>query len=132
MEPESFFHVALKTDDLAASTDFYVEGFDGEVVDRGEASEGEGATAVDYVALAVADKRIYLFDRAPYEATGAVESMPTGFLHFGFVVADAGRAFEELVADGAGAVMAPATFGELTIAFLEAPDGVIVELLEHR
>jgi catechol 2,3-dioxygenase-like lactoylglutathione lyase family enzyme len=42
MEPESFFHVAVKTDDLAASEAFYREQFGGQVVDRGEAAGGSG------------------------------------------------------------------------------------------
>ena len=131
MRPESFFHVALKVEDLETSTDFYVEQFDAEVVERGDADDGEGATAVDHVALSVADKRVYLFDRAPYEAAGLLEDVPTGFLHFGFVVDDVAAASEELAAAGADFVMEPTAFGDLEIAFLADPDGVRIELLEH-
>lgn len=65
MEPESFFHVAVKTADLDASEAFYVDHFDGSVVDRGDAADGAGATAVNHVALEVADKLVYLFDESP-------------------------------------------------------------------
>jgi catechol 2,3-dioxygenase-like lactoylglutathione lyase family enzyme len=40
MEIGSFFHVAVKTDDLAASEAFYRERFGGEVVGRGNATRG--------------------------------------------------------------------------------------------
>jgi len=131
MQPESFFHVAIKTDDLDASESFYRTHFDAAVVERGSAADGEGATAVNHVTLDVADKLVYLFDRAPYEAAGHVESVPTGFLHYGFVVPDVDAAHEELTGDSVEFVMAPTTFGDLRIAFLTDPDGVRVELIEH-
>ncbi|NHN59413.1 MULTISPECIES: VOC family protein [Halorussus] len=131
MEPESFFHVAVKTDDLDASEAFYREHFDAEVVERGSADDGEGATAVDHVALDVADRLVYLFGEAPYEAAGLVDSVPTGFLHFGYVVADVDAAHERLTAAGVEFVMEPTTFGDLKIAFLTDPTGVRIELIEH-
>jgi predicted enzyme related to lactoylglutathione lyase len=131
MQPESFFHVALKVDDLEGSTAFYVEQFDAEVVERGRAEEGEGATAVNHVALSVADKLVYLFDCAPYEAAGLVDSVPTGFLHFGFVVEDVAVAREEITDAGAEVVMEPTEFGDLKVCFLTDPAGVRVELIEH-
>jgi catechol 2,3-dioxygenase-like lactoylglutathione lyase family enzyme len=131
MTPESFFHVAIKTDDLEASEAFYREQFDGEVIERGCAADGEGATAVNHVALDVADKLVYLFDEAPYEAAGLVDSVPTGFLHFGYVVPDVEAAFERQSAAGVEFVMEPTTFGDLRIAFLTDPSGVRVELIER-
>lgn len=131
MDPESLFHVAVKTDDLDASERFYREHFDAEVVERGDAESGEGATAVDHVALSVADKLVYLFDRAPYEAAGLVDSVPVGFLHFGYVVPDVDAAHGQLVDAGVEFVMEPKTFGDLKIAFLESPSGVRIELIEH-
>jgi len=49
MEPESFFHVAIKTDDLDASEAFYRNHFIGDVIERGDATDGEAATAVNHV-----------------------------------------------------------------------------------
>jgi catechol 2,3-dioxygenase-like lactoylglutathione lyase family enzyme len=132
MELESYFHVAIKTEDLDESEAFYRDQLGGEVVDRGSAADGEGATAVDHVALEVADKLIYLFDRAPYEATGAVEEVPPGVLHFGYVVPDVPAACEELREAGVEFVMEPETFGDLRIAFFRDPGGVRIELIEHR
>lgn len=130
MQPDSFFHVALKVEDVDESLAFYREYFDADLLERGHASDGEGATAVDHAALEIADKRVYLFDRAPYEAAGAVESVPMGILHFGYVVDDVERACEELAED-VEFVMEPTTFGDLEIAFFADPNGVRIELIEH-
>lgn len=132
MDPESFFHVAIKTTDLDTSEAFYRNHFGGNVVDRGDAAEGDGATAVNHVALELADKLLYLFDEAPYEAAGLVEDIPPGFLHYGFVVSDVDVAHDELCNSGVEFVMDPTTFGDLRIAFMADPDGVRVELIEHR
>lgn len=131
MDPESFFHVAIKVDDVDAGVEFYREYFNAEVLERGDPSDGEGATAVTHAALAIADKRVYLFDKAPYEAAGLIEEVPTGFLHFGFVVDDAEAAYEELKAAGIEFIMEPTVFGDLKIAFLLGPADVRIELLEH-
>lgn len=131
MEPDSFFHVAIKTDDLDASESFYRDHFDGEVIERGDAADGSGATAVNHVTLDIADKLVYLFDEAPYEAAGLVDSVPTGFLHFGYVVPDVDAAHEELAGAGVDFVMEPTVFGDLKIAFCTDPSGVRVELIEH-
>jgi catechol 2,3-dioxygenase-like lactoylglutathione lyase family enzyme len=132
MTPESFFHVALKIADLDRSESFYRRHFGGEVVDRGDATDGDGATAVNHITLDIADKLLYLFDEAPYEAAGLVEDVPPGFLHYGFVVPDVDAAHDELHGSGVEFLMNPTTFGDLRIAFLRDPDGVRVELIEHR
>jgi predicted enzyme related to lactoylglutathione lyase len=126
MEPERFFHVAVKTDDLEESVAFYRELFDGAVVDESAPDE-----EVQYAALEVADKRVYVFERTPYEAEDLVDDLPTGFLHFGFVVPDVDAAVEELIDAGAELLMDPATFGDLRIAFVYDPSGTRVELLEE-
>lgn len=131
MDPESFFHVAIKTDDLGASETFYRDHFDAAVVERGDAADGEGATAVNHVTLDIADKLVYLFDEAPYEAAGLVGSVPTGFLHFGYVVPDVDAASDDLAAAGVEFVMEPTEFGDLKIAFCLDPDDVRIELIEH-
>lgn len=131
MDPESFFHVAIKAEDLDTSESFYRDHFDGEVVERGDAADGAGATAVSHVTLDVADKLVYIFDEAPYEAAGLVESVPTGFLHFGYVVPDVESAHSELATAGVDFVMEPTGFGDLKIAFCTDPSGVRVELIEH-
>ena len=132
MRPDSFFHVALKVDDIDECVAFYREHLDAELLERGHAESGEGATAVDHVALSVADKRVYFFDRAPYEAAGLVDDVPPGFLHFGFVVPDVERAHRDLAAAGVDFVMEPTVFGDLNVAFFTDPAGARIELIEHR
>jgi catechol 2,3-dioxygenase-like lactoylglutathione lyase family enzyme len=129
MHPESFFHVALKVDDVEASIAFYRDHLGGDVFDRGDA--GQGPEDIEYAALEVADKRVYLFDEAPYEAAGLVDPLPTGFLHYGFVVEDVESASGDLLDAGVEFVMEPTTFGDLKVAFFYDPDGVRVELIEH-
>lgn len=131
MTPESFFHVAIKVDDVDEALAFYRQHFDAKLLERGHADDGEGATAVNHVAVEIADKRVYLFDRAPYEAAGLVDDVPTGFLHFGFVVEDIEAAYEHLTAAGVEFIMEPSVFGDLKIAFFPDPAGVRIELLEH-
>ena len=130
VHPESFFHVAVKTAALDASETFYREHFDAEVVDRGDAADGQGATAVNHVTLDVADNLVYLFDQAPYEAAGLTDGLPPGFLHFGYVVADVDAAAADLAADGIPFVMEPTDFGPLRVAFFRSPGGVRIELIE--
>lgn len=132
MNPESFFHVAFKVPDIADCLAFYRDHFDAELLDQGDASDGTGATAVDYVALDIADKRLYLFDRAPYEAAGLVEELPFGFLHFGFVVDDVDAAYGNLSGASVASIMEPTVFGDLKVAFVTDPAGNRVELIEHR
>lgn len=131
MELESFFHVAIKVDDLGACQEFYQKLFGAELIERGYADEREGATAVNHVVLSIADKRVYLFDQAPYEAAGLVDEVPPGFLHFGFVVDDVETAYEHVASAGIEFIMEPSVFGELKIAFFTDPTGVRIELLEH-
>lgn len=131
MEPESFFHVALKVEDIDECVAFYREYFDAELLERGYADTGTGATAVNHAALEVGDKRVYLFDRAPYEAAGLSDEIPPGFLHFGFVVDDIEAAYQELTATGIEFIMEPSVFGDLKIAFFTDPADVRIELLEH-
>lgn len=131
MEPDSFFHVALKVEDIEECATFYREQMGAELLERGRADTGTGATAVNHVALAVADKRVYLFDQAPYEAAGLVDEVPPGFLHFGFVVDDVEESHQELETAGIEFLMEPTVFGDLKIAFFTDPAGTRIELIEH-
>lgn len=143
MTPTEFYHVAMKVEDVDETVEFYRDQFGAELVDRGHPHDGDAgsdgsttgngdATAVEYAAMDVADKRLYAFDRAPYEAAGLVEDLPTGLLHFGFVVDDVDLAHREMAATGVEFVMEPTDFGGLRIAFLADPSGSWVELVEHR
>lgn len=121
---ESFYHVAVKVPDVDAAVDFYRRHLDGELADRGE---GDG---FEYASLAVADRHLYLFDRAPYEAAGLVEGLPHGLLHFGYVVDDLTAATRELEADGVALLMEPTPFDGTRMAFFIDPAGTRIELFE--
>lgn len=128
--PDSFFHVALKVPDVTEAVAFYREHLDGDLLEHEQPGDDAPPQAVEHAALRVGDKRLYVFDRAPYEAAGLTEELPHGFLHFGYVVEDV----EAACADLEGAVsffMEPTVFGDLEIAFFEDPAGVRIELLEH-
>lgn len=126
MEPERFFHVAVKTVDLDASAAFYREALGGEPIERGDLGDGS-----EYVALEVADKRVYCFERPPYEINGIEQDVSTGVLHFGFVVSDVVAAVDAAEAAGAEPLMDPETFGDLKVAFVYGPDGERIEYLEE-
>ena len=128
--PESFFHVALKVPDVDDAAAFYRDRLGGDLLERGRPDDASGAEAVEHAALEVGDKRLYVFDRAPYEAAGFVDDLPDGFLHVGYVVEDVDAACNEL-AEAVTFVMEPAVFGDLKIAFFEGPAGERIELLEH-
>ena len=129
--PNSFYHVALKVANVEDAVDFYREFLDGELVDRGRPDPDEtGPTAVEYAALSVGDKLVYVFDRAPYEAAGLVDELPIGFLHFGYVVESVDDAATELEGS-VSFVMEPTRFGDLMVAFFDGPGGTRIELLEH-
>ncbi len=129
MEPKRFFHLAFKVPDLEEVSQFYRTHFGADIEER-ETNPGD-PTAVSYIALTLADKRLYLFEQAPYEATGLVERIEPGFLHFGVVVEDASSAVDALRENGVEVLMEPTKVGDLRVAFVLDPTGTRVELLEH-
>ncbi len=130
MDPQSFFHVAIKVADPDSAATFYTEHLGAEVLERRRADESDDPLAVDAVVLEIADKRVYLFDRAPYEAAGLVEELPNGFLHFGYVVEDIEDAFREIENADCEIVMEPTAYGDKKIAFFVAPGGIRIELIQ--
>lgn len=131
VEPTSFFHVALKVPDVDEAVAFYRDHLGGELLEHERADAGDtGPAAVEHAALSVGDKRLYVFDRAPYEAAGHVDDLPYGFLHVGYVVPDVEAAATALETD-VTFVMGPTVFGALRIAFFEGPAGERIELIEH-
>ncbi|ELY49288.1 VOC family protein [Natronolimnohabitans innermongolicus] len=130
VSPESFFHVALKVPDVDAAVAFYRNHLEGDLLEHEQpAEDATGAENVEHAALTVGDKRVYVFDRAPYEAAGLVDELPYGFLHFGYVVPDVEAAAADLE-DHVRLVMEPTVFGDLKVAFFEGPAGERLELLE--
>lgn len=131
MAIDSFFHVALKVTDPDEAAAFYRQHLDAEILEHRRLESDETGEVANAIVLSVGDKRVYLFDQAPYEAAGLVDSLPNGFLHFGYIVDDIEAAFEDLVSEGATVVMAPDTFGDKKIGFFRAPGGVRIEFIEY-
>jgi catechol 2,3-dioxygenase-like lactoylglutathione lyase family enzyme len=123
--PNSLFHIAIKVPDVDRAVDFYRTHLGAELVDRG------GDDEVRNAGLLVADKHVYLFDRAPYEAEGLVAELPYGVLHFGYVVDDVASAIRELDEAGVEILMEPTEFGDVEIAFFVGPGGTRIELFEY-
>ncbi|ELY96134.1 Glyoxalase/bleomycin resistance protein/dioxygenase [Natrialba chahannaoensis JCM 10990] len=132
MALESFYHVAIKVEDPETAAAFYREHLNADIVDRRRAAESDDEFAVDAVVLEIADKRVYLFDQAPYEAAGLVDEQPLGFLHFGYVVEGGIEdAIATLSDDDVEIVMEPTVYGDSRIAFFVAPGGIRIELIEY-
>ena len=131
MLPQTFFHVALKVDDPDSAAAFYQAHLDADILERRRAEESNSELAVDAVVLDVADKLVYLFDQAPYEAAGLVDDLPVGFLHFGYVVDDIADAFAHLTAADVEILMEPTQSGDKRIGFFLAPGGVRIEFIEY-
>jgi predicted enzyme related to lactoylglutathione lyase len=60
-----------------------------------------------------------------------VDSVPTGVLHFDYIVLDVNAAHGNLIAAGVDFVMESTFFGDLKIAFCTDPSGVRIELIKH-
>ena len=134
VDPNALFHVAIKVDDVPQAVEFYRTHLNGDVVSRRRADEANPSDPrrVEYAALDVADKLVYVVERPPYEAADLVDELPAGFLHFGYVVDDLEAAAASLRADGVEFLMEPTEYGDHSIAFFHAPGGVRIELLEPR
>lgn len=129
--PESFFHIAVKVPDIDETVSFYREHLDADLVDRSHGNDSDGAGSVESAGLRVADKHVYLFDRAPYEAAGLVDELPYGVLHFGYVVEDVVKSVRELEDAGVSFFMQPTVFGGVKIAFFADPAGTRIELFGY-
>jgi len=131
VNPESLFHIAVKVPDVDEAVSFYREHLGAEVIDRSHGDDSDGTGSVESAGLRVADKHVYLFDRAPYEAAGLVDELPYGVLHFGYVVGDVVKSVRELEDAGVSFFMQPTVFGGVKIAFFTDPAGTRIELFEY-
>lgn len=120
-------HIHIRCQDLEASIDYYANMFGGEVVARLEVG-GMALVRVKIgqTVLALSPKREEL----------NVESLSGnprwGAYELGFLVENVEQAFQELKAKGAEFITEPISPRPgVQIAFLEAPDGVQIEIL-HR
>ncbi len=112
---QGFHHVHLATTDVRATLGWYVESFGGEITRFAGILPG-----VRYGDVWVLAKKVDS-QRAPTKGR-AIDHLSWGF-------ADLDAAAEKLKSQGVKFVSGPYSFGTSRIAFVEAPDGVLIELV---
>jgi catechol 2,3-dioxygenase-like lactoylglutathione lyase family enzyme len=124
--PYVFDHVHLRSRDAVAAAEFYVGMFGARETDR------IGTDPVQRVILDVGGLTVYI-EQAPADAHPAAPTPCLGIEHFGLRVEDIEAALDELKARGVRVRTGITPRGPgLRIAFVEGPDGALVELLERR
>ena len=118
-------HVHLRSLDPEAAADFYVRMFG--ATPAGRLEQGETLR----ITVALEGVRLFI-DRVPPGTHGPLKPPSLGVEHIGLIVADLDAAAAELDAKGAVFTLRPTTPRPGTkIAFVQAPDGAQVELIER-
>ena len=124
----SFDHVHLISEDPVAAADWYVEKLDGRITANREV-RGAPQVLVQFDGATV-----IIRGRRTGETAAEKEGLQWGIDHYGFKV---DRDFDEycnqLKTKGVVFELDPVDFGpDLRIAFIQAPDGVSIELLHRK
>jgi catechol 2,3-dioxygenase-like lactoylglutathione lyase family enzyme len=121
-------HIHIRCQDLEASIKYYQELFGARETGRGEAK------GMPIVRLSLGGAPIALSPRREGMEVEFLSGRPRyGVWQIGFKVADLAAAMAELTAKGAKFTAGPVVLGpHLSVAFVQAPDGVEVEIMEHR
>ena len=118
-------HVHLRSLDPEAAAKFYIDMFGAKFVSRMETATAFRVT-VNLGGLPL------FIDRVPAGTHGPLAPPSLGVEHIGLVVADLDQAAAELMAKGVEFTLKPTSPRPGTkIAFLKAPDGAQVEILER-
>lgn len=126
--PKTFSHIGLRAADVD-STVASLELFLGvDVVDRGEITNADWERDVQYAALELADKAIFVVRPTPYEAAGLFEPLDPGIAHYGVEVDSIDAALDDWSDDAV--LMEPFELGETRYAFCAGPDDTQIELVE--
>jgi predicted enzyme related to lactoylglutathione lyase len=116
-----FDHIHLNSADVGAAADFYVEKFGGKKTGEFEVA-GTPITIVDFDGT-----RLLINDRAPGGPPAG-----TSVDHIGFRTDDLDSAAADLKEKGAEFMMEPMEIAPgVKIAFVEGPDGVMIELSQE-
>ena len=118
-------HIHLRSRDAVAAAGFYVAAFGAREVKR------VGADPVERVVLDLGGLAVFI-EQAPDTVHPAAATPCLGLEHLGLRVADIDAAMADLEARGVP-VRTPITVRApgLRIAFVEGPDGALIELLER-
>ncbi|WP_020676146.1 VOC family protein [Geopsychrobacter electrodiphilus] len=130
METETivFDHVHLLSENPSAAAEWYVDMLDGKITANIEVG-GAPQVTVDFIGA----KIIIRGQRSGEEAVHK-KALYWGTDHFGFrVTGDLDRFCQVLKQKGAMFTLEPVDFGpKVRIAFIQAPDGVSIELLKRK
>jgi catechol 2,3-dioxygenase-like lactoylglutathione lyase family enzyme len=120
-------HIHIRCQDLETSVDYYANMFGGEVVARLE------VRGMPLVRIKIGQTFLALSPKREELDVEPLSGNPRwGAYELGFLVEDVEQAFQELKAKGAEFIAGPLSPRPgVQIAFLEAPDGVQIEIL-HR
>jgi lactoylglutathione lyase len=123
----SFDHVHLISEDPHAAADWFVEKLGG-VVEKSEEARGAPQICVRFQGVA-----IMVRGRRPGEEPGKKGGLAWGTDHFGFRVSeDLDGLCDDLQQKGVRFTLEPTDIDPtLRIAFIEGPDGAIIELLQR-
>lgn len=123
-----FDHVHLLSRNAAEAADWYVDNLGGKIVARVEVG------GAPQIVVAFQGASIIIRGQREGETAEAKEGLIWGTDHFGFSVKDDIDAFcDDLKQKGVKFNLDPVDFGPaLRIAFIEAPDGVSIELLKRK
>ncbi len=120
-------HIHLMSHDAMQAGRFYETMFDADI------EESRGANGLPRCNMKIGDQTILIStvdESVIQRATGPHSCL--GLDHIGLHVKDVVNAVRELEIKGAKITMQPRSTGRATIAFIEAPDGVSVELISYR
>jgi len=123
-----FDHVHMISKDPESAATWYVEKLDGEVINS---QEVRGAPQV---VVAFGDTTIIVRGQRPGEEMVTKQGMESGSDHFGFrVEGDFDGFCDGLKEKGVTFSLDPVDFTpNIRIAFIDAPDGVSIELLQRK
>lgn len=119
-------HVHLRSRDAVSAAAFYVETFGARELKR--VADG----AVQRVVLDLGGLTVFI-EQAPAEIFPATSTPCLGIEHIGLRVADIEAAMADLTARGVPVRTGITERGQgLRIAFVEGPDGALIEILERK
>lgn len=132
ISPGAFDHVAIKANNVPDTLTFYETVLDATVCSKGLLEHESWSDSFEFVGIETGGLDLYLLEKLPYEAEGAVDTQETGFVHFGFRVDDVAVSHEAMVSADAIVEMGPTEIGDLKMAFYRDPAGTRFELLEEQ
>ncbi|HET8996742.1 MAG TPA: VOC family protein [Acetobacteraceae bacterium] len=119
-------HIHLRSPDPAATAAWYEQMLGAEVI---RTPQPDGSTRID---LDLSGQKVFIAQADPAKTASSPQSPYMGLDHFGLTVTDMDAAVAELKAKDVAFTMEPKTIRPgVRIAFLTAPQGVSIELIQR-